>query len=125
MVFRGGIERDGHMYLTGMLGAEAGGLPLEVVEDIETFFRWGIDDLSMQIGGPDAVARAFHVTAALVEVHEAQFGHARSESLTVFGHHRPRGIERRGRLRRRPILPVFEQRHSALASVSAYADDCT
>ena len=53
------------MCLTGILGAEAGGLPSEVVEEIETFFRRCIDDLSSRIGGPDAVARAFHVMAAL------------------------------------------------------------
>jgi TetR/AcrR family transcriptional regulator, transcriptional repressor for nem operon len=63
--FRGAIERDGWMCLNGMLGAEAGGLPSEVVEEIETFFRRCVDDLSTRIGGPDAVARAFHVMAAL------------------------------------------------------------
>jgi hypothetical protein len=52
------------MCLTGMLGAEAGGLPPEVVEEIETFFRRCIDH-SRRIGGPDVVARAFHVMAAL------------------------------------------------------------
>jgi TetR/AcrR family transcriptional repressor of nem operon len=62
---RNEIERDGRMCLTGMLGAEAGGLPPEVLEEIETFFRRCIDDLSSRIGGPDAVARAFHVLAAL------------------------------------------------------------
>src|SRR3984957_8744713 len=35
-VFRDEIERDGRMGLTGMLGAEAGGLPSEVVEEVET-----------------------------------------------------------------------------------------
>ncbi len=48
-----------------MLGAEAGGLPSEVVDEIETYFRRCIDDLSDRIGGPDAVARAFHVVATL------------------------------------------------------------
>ena len=52
------------MYLTGMLEAEAGGLPPEVVEEIETFFRRCIDHLRW-IGGPDFVARAFHVMVAL------------------------------------------------------------
>jgi hypothetical protein len=37
--FRDEIERDGRMCLNGMLGAEAGGLPSEVVEEIEVFFR--------------------------------------------------------------------------------------
>jgi TetR/AcrR family transcriptional repressor of nem operon len=58
------IERDGRMCLTGILGAEAGGLPSEVVEEIETFFRRCIDHLRW-IGGPDFVARAFHVMVAL------------------------------------------------------------
>ena len=52
------------MYLTGMLGAEAGGSPPEVVEEIETFFRRCID-LSRRIDGHDFVARASHVMAAL------------------------------------------------------------
>jgi TetR/AcrR family transcriptional repressor of nem operon len=62
--FRGAIERDGRMCLNGLLGAEAGGLPAEVVAEIEMFFRRCIDDLSSRIGGADAVARAFHVMAA-------------------------------------------------------------
>jgi TetR/AcrR family transcriptional repressor of nem operon len=63
--FRSTIERDGRMCLNGVLGAEAGGLPPEVVAEIEMFFRRCIDDLSSRIGGADAVARAFHVMAAL------------------------------------------------------------
>ncbi len=63
--FRGEIERDGRMCLNGMLGAEAGGLPAEVLEEIETYFRRCIDDLSSRIGGPNAAERAFHVMAAL------------------------------------------------------------
>jgi TetR/AcrR family transcriptional repressor of nem operon len=63
--FRSAIERDGRMCLNGMLGAEAGGLPPEVVEEIGVFFRRCVDDLSSRIGGPDAVARAFHVIATL------------------------------------------------------------
>jgi TetR/AcrR family transcriptional repressor of nem operon len=64
-VFRGAIERDGRMCLNGMLGAAAGGLPPKVMEETEMFFRRCIDDLSSRIGGSDAVARAFHVMAAL------------------------------------------------------------
>src|SRR5260370_37541243 len=63
--FRSAIERDGRMCLNGVLGAEAGGLPPEVAAEIEMFFRRCIDDLSSRIGGADAVARAFHVMAAL------------------------------------------------------------
>jgi TetR/AcrR family transcriptional repressor of nem operon len=63
--FRNAIERDGRMCLTGMLGAEAGGLPPEVVEEIRAFFRRCVDDLSSRIGGPEAVTRAFHVMATL------------------------------------------------------------
>jgi TetR/AcrR family transcriptional repressor of nem operon len=63
--FRSEIERDARMCLNGMLSAEAGGLPPEVVEEIEVFFRHCVDDLSSRIDGPDAVARAFHVMAAL------------------------------------------------------------
>jgi TetR/AcrR family transcriptional repressor of nem operon len=63
--FRSAIERDGRMCLNGMLGAEAGGLPPEVVEEIKAFFRRCVGDLSRRIGGTDAVARAFHVMAAL------------------------------------------------------------
>jgi TetR/AcrR family transcriptional repressor of nem operon len=63
--FRSEIERDGRMCLNGMLGAEAGGVPPEVVEEIKAFFRRCVGDLSSRIGGLDAVARAFHVMAAL------------------------------------------------------------
>src|SRR5258708_9449883 len=63
--FRGAIERDGRMCLNGVLGAEAGGLPAEVVAEIEMFFRRCIDDLSSRIGGADAVAPALPVMARL------------------------------------------------------------
>src|ERR1700730_9008942 len=62
--FRSEIERDGRMCLNGMLGAEAGGLPPEVVQEVQVFFRRCVDDLSSRIGGPDAVAPALH---AIVE----------------------------------------------------------
>jgi TetR/AcrR family transcriptional repressor of nem operon len=53
------------MCLCGVLGAQAGVLPPEVVEEIESFFRRCIDDLTGRIGGPDGEARAFHVMATL------------------------------------------------------------
>lgn len=64
-IFRDVIERDGKMCLNGILGAEAGGIPSEVAEEIETFFRRCIENLSARIGGPDAIAQAFHVMATL------------------------------------------------------------
>ena len=53
------------MCLCGVLGAEAGVLTPEVVEEIQSFFRRCIDDLTRRIGGPEAEARAFHVMATL------------------------------------------------------------
>ena len=63
--FRKALERDGRMCLCGVLGAEAGVLTPEVVEQIQSFFRRCIDDLTQRIGGPEAEARAFHVMATL------------------------------------------------------------
>jgi TetR/AcrR family transcriptional repressor of nem operon len=63
--FRAGLDRDGRMCLCGVLGAEAGALAPEVAEEILSFFRRCIDDLSQRIGGPGAEARAFHVMATL------------------------------------------------------------
>ena len=63
--FRKALERDGRMCLCGVLGAEAGVLTPEVVEEIQSFFRRCIDDLTQRIGGRAAEARAFHVMAAL------------------------------------------------------------
>lgn len=63
--FRHAIEKDGRMCLNGILGAEAGGLPSEVVDEIGAFFRHCVDDLSSRIGGPDAASQAFHVMATL------------------------------------------------------------
>jgi TetR/AcrR family transcriptional repressor of nem operon len=62
-IFRQEIERDGRMCLNGILGAEAGRLPPEVVDENETYFRRCIDDLSS--GGADSIDRAFHVMATL------------------------------------------------------------
>src|SRR5258707_8012658 len=63
--FRTALDRDGRMCLCGVLGAEAGALSPEVAEEILSFFRRCIGDLSQRIGGPDAEARAFHVMATL------------------------------------------------------------
>jgi TetR/AcrR family transcriptional repressor of nem operon len=63
--FRSALDRDGRMCLCGVLGAEAGVLSPEVAEEILSFFRRCIDDLSERIGGPGAEARAFHVMATL------------------------------------------------------------
>ncbi len=53
------------MCLFGVLGAESGGLSPEVANEILSFFRRCVEDLSQRIGGPDAEARAFQVIATL------------------------------------------------------------
>jgi TetR/AcrR family transcriptional repressor of nem operon len=63
--FRAALHRDGAMCLFGVLGAEAGGLAPEVANEILSFFRRCIEDLSQRIGGLDAEARAFQVIATL------------------------------------------------------------
>lgn len=58
--------RDGKgMCLSGMLGAESGGLPTALNEEIEQFFRAAIENLASRIGGPDAQERAFRILATL------------------------------------------------------------
>ena len=49
----------------GLARARADHLTREVVEEIQSFFRRCIDDLTQRIGGPEAEARAFHVMATL------------------------------------------------------------
>lgn len=61
--FRRSIEQDGGMCLSGMLGAESGGLPAEVAEEIENFFRRAVEDLAQRLGGSED--RAFAVLATL------------------------------------------------------------
>jgi len=61
--FRRSIEQDGGMCLSGMLGAESGGLPVEVSEEIENFFRKAVEDLAQRLGGSED--RAFAVLATL------------------------------------------------------------
>ena len=63
--FRAALDQDGRMCLFGVLGAEAGVLSPELAEEIQSFFRRCIADLSQRIGGPAAEARAFHVMATL------------------------------------------------------------
>jgi TetR/AcrR family transcriptional repressor of nem operon len=53
------------MCLFGVLGAEAGGLSPEIANEILSFFRRCVEDLSQRIGGPDAEARAFQVIGTL------------------------------------------------------------
>jgi len=61
--FRSSLEQDGGMCLSGMLGAESGGLPAEVSEEIENFFRGAVADLTLRLGGD--TDRAFAVLATL------------------------------------------------------------
>jgi TetR/AcrR family transcriptional repressor of nem operon len=63
--FRRSIEQDGGMCLSGMLGAESGGLPPEVSDEIEQFFRKAVDDLSRRLGDAGAEERAYGVLATL------------------------------------------------------------
>ena len=63
--FKAALDRDGAMCLFGVLGAEAGGLSPQVANEILSFFRRCIEDLSQRVGGPDAEARAFQVIATL------------------------------------------------------------
>jgi TetR/AcrR family transcriptional regulator, transcriptional repressor for nem operon len=63
--FRAALDRDGRMCLCGVLGAEAGGLPVEVAKEIRAFFRLCVRDLAERIDGDGAEARAFHVMATL------------------------------------------------------------
>jgi TetR/AcrR family transcriptional repressor of nem operon len=63
--FKAALDRDGLMCLFGVLGAEAGGLPPEITNEVLSFFRRCVEDLSQRIGRPDAEARAFQVIAAL------------------------------------------------------------
>jgi TetR/AcrR family transcriptional regulator, transcriptional repressor for nem operon len=63
--FKAALDRDGLMCLFGVLGAEAGGLSPEIANEILSFFRRCVEDLSQRIGGLDAEARAFQVIATL------------------------------------------------------------
>lgn len=63
--FRRALDQDGRMCLCGVLGAEAGVLSPEVTKEVQTFFRCCVEDLSRRIGGPNAVARAYHIMATL------------------------------------------------------------
>jgi len=63
--FKAALDRDGLMCLFGVLGAEAGGLPPQIANEVLSFFRRCVEDLSQRIGGPDAEARAFQVIATL------------------------------------------------------------
>jgi TetR/AcrR family transcriptional repressor of nem operon len=53
------------MCLCDVLGAEAGVLPPEVVQEIQSFFRRCIDDLARRVGGLEGEAQAFQVMATL------------------------------------------------------------
>jgi TetR/AcrR family transcriptional repressor of nem operon len=63
--FKATLDRDGLMCVFGVLGAEAGGLSPEIANEIQSFFRQCLEDLSQRIGGLDAEARAFQVIATL------------------------------------------------------------
>ena len=81
--FRGALASDGRICLSVVLGAQAGALPPEVAEEIRSFFRRCVEDLSGRIGGPEAEKRAFHVMATL----EGAMILARScESIEAFDH---------------------------------------
>lgn len=63
--FRDAFARDGRMCLGGVLGAETGGLPIEVAEEIRDFFHRLTDDLSKRIGGRGSKKHALQVLATL------------------------------------------------------------
>jgi TetR/AcrR family transcriptional regulator, transcriptional repressor for nem operon len=63
--FRTALGQDGRMCLCGVLGAEAGGLPPEVTEEVRQFFRACAKDLAERIGSADAEDRALSILATL------------------------------------------------------------
>jgi len=56
--FRRALQQDGRMCLCGMLGAEAGALPPEVVSEVRRFFEDGVQGLVRALGKPSRSNRA-------------------------------------------------------------------
>jgi len=63
--FRRSLTEKGGMCLNGLFGAESGGLPPELLTQVEQFFVSAAADLAKRIGGPDAETRAFAILALL------------------------------------------------------------
>jgi TetR/AcrR family transcriptional repressor of nem operon len=109
--FKAALDRDGLMCLFGVLGAEAGGLPPEIANEVLSFFRRCVEDLSQRIGGPNAEARAFQVIATLEGGMMLTRAYRDTEAfdravaglvLALPGHKRGESIETRGGPGRRP-----------------------
>jgi TetR/AcrR family transcriptional regulator, transcriptional repressor for nem operon len=56
--FRRALEQDGRMCLCGMLGAEIGGLPPEIVSEVQHFFDQSVNGLMSALGKPSSGNRA-------------------------------------------------------------------
>jgi len=65
LAFRDALHSTGGMCLAGMLGAESGGLPPLLHDEVEQFFHDCIEDLARRIGGDDPRSRAFAIMALL------------------------------------------------------------
>lgn len=65
MAIREGFAAGKGMCLSGVLSAETEGLPTELSDEVEKFFRDAIDHLAARIGGPESIARASKVLATL------------------------------------------------------------
>ncbi|MEL6477825.1 MAG: TetR/AcrR family transcriptional regulator [Pseudomonadota bacterium] len=63
--FRASVAEDGLMCLCGMLGAESGGLPDEVLAQTRMFFDRTSRHLAEGLAGPDPAARARQILARL------------------------------------------------------------
>ena len=65
--FRRSLREDGRMCLCGVLGAEAGGLPPEVLSEARRFFERGVTDLATAsaLGGAQARQAGLQVLATL------------------------------------------------------------
>lgn len=66
-VFRRSLHEDGRMCLCGVLGAEAGGLPPEVVAEARRFFERGVAELAAasDLGGIQARRAGLQILATL------------------------------------------------------------
>jgi TetR/AcrR family transcriptional regulator, transcriptional repressor for nem operon len=56
--FRRALQEDGRVCLCGMLGAEVGGLPPEIVLEVQRFFESGVNSLISGFGKPSPSNRA-------------------------------------------------------------------
>lgn len=111
--FRRAFEEDGRMCLCGMLGAEAGALPPEIVVEVRRFFENGVQALARTLGKPSPGNRA--IALRILATLEGAMLLARALGDSAAFDQATEGLDEALKPKKKAVMPTLNQAGGASA----------